>query len=248
MTDIVYEHPLNEKVRTYLRIEHLFTQLRHLMTLENEWQQQGFFSNLFALSDILDRNDIRPDLIKDLERCETSLVAWSKHPSVSDTKLQSLLQQAVQLQSELLRGSKFGGSLKEDKFLGPLRQRFNVSGGACYFDLPQLQYWFHQHDELRQAAVANWLSQLLLLEQTIEFVMRFARERGYFAQQTAVNGFYQNNTEQYELLRIKYPADAGVYPTVSGNKYRYAIRFMQLTDGNDRSAAEKAIPFALACC
>ncbi|MDX3772534.1 cell division protein ZapD [Chromatiaceae bacterium AAb-1] len=248
MTDIVYEHPLNEKVRTYLRIEHLFAQIEQLLSLDTEWQQQAFFSSLFALTEILDRNDIRPDLIKDVERCETALVAWSKHPSVSDSKLQSLLQQAVRLQSELLRGTKFGSSLKEDKFLSPVRQRFNMAGGTCYFDLPQLQYWFNQPMALRQEAVQQWLAQITLAEQAIRFVLRFARERGHFSPLVAENGFYQNNTEQYELLRIKYQHSEAVYPMVSGNKYRYAIRFMQLNDDNGRSASSKAIVFQLACC
>ena len=117
MTELIYEHPLNEKLRTYLRLEQLLSQLQNLKALDSEWQQQAFFSTLFALIEVLDRNDIRPDLIKDCERCETALVAWANHPSVSDDKLKPVLQQAVRLQSELLRSSKFVGNLKEDKFL-----------------------------------------------------------------------------------------------------------------------------------
>lgn len=248
MTELLYEHPLNEKLRTYLKLEYLLNQLQSLRALQSEWQQQAFFNVLFDLIEVLDRNDIRPDLIKDCERCESALVAWANHPSVSDDKLKPVLQQAVRLQSELLRSGKFVGRLKEDKFLAPLRQRFAIPGGTCYFDVPQLQYWFNLPQTERTAMANNWCNEFSLLQQAISFVLGFCREKGQFTSLTAENGFYQHNTDQHELLRIRYPLDAGVYPTVSGNKYRYAIRFMQLCDENGRSSSEKSISFQLACC
>lgn len=248
MTELIYEHPLNEKVRTYLRVEHLFNQLQQLLSLDSEWQQQAFFNNLFNLIEILDRNDIRPDLIKDVERCEAALVAWSSHPSVSDNKLQTMLQQAVKLQSDLLRSTKFIASIKQDPFLAPLRQRFSIPGGSCYFDMPQLQYWLHLELSYRQKMAKSWYQQLSLVQQAIDFVLSFIRERGHFEALTADNGFYQSNTDKYELLRLSYPINAGVYPTISGNKYRYAIRFMQLCDQSGRSNSSDNQAFKLACC
>ncbi len=128
MTSIIYEHPLNEKVRTYLRVEYLFQQVTKLLPLETEWQQQGFFNSLFSLIEVLERNDVRPDLFKDVERCESALVNWSRHPSISDEMLQSMLQKAVRLQSDLLSCGKFATSLKEDKFLAPTAAALFYSG------------------------------------------------------------------------------------------------------------------------
>lgn len=248
MSTIIYEHPLNEKIRTYLRVEHLFNQLSKTLALEDDVQQAAFFTDLFALIEVLDRNDIRQDLLKDIERCETALVAWSRHPSVSDSKLQTLLQQAVRLQSELLKNGRCVNSLKEDNFLAPLRQRFFIPGGTCYFDLPQLQYWFNLPLPERTTAAQYWFEQIALIKDAVAFAMTFIRERNVFSELTAARGFYQNNTEQFELLRIAYSIETAVYPTVSGNKHRYAIRFMQLSDNSSRSACERDIPFALACC
>lgn len=246
--EIIYEHPLNEKIRTYLRIEHLFTQINALQTHTDNTLQLSFFSTFFALIDALDRNDIRPDLIKDLERCESQLVAWSNHPSVSGAKLQQTLQQVLRLQSELLRGGKLINNLKDDKFLAPLRQRFALPGGCCYFDAPQLQYWLALSPEEQQTQLKDWLAQLALTEQSVHFVLRFIRERGQFSDEKATKGFYQQNAEQFELLRIKYTNQCDSFPTVSGNRYRYAIRFMQLSEQAGRSASCEDIPFQLACC
>lgn len=248
MSDIIYEHPLNEKIRTYLRLEFLLQQVQCLLTLADESQQQSFFTSLFALIEVMDRNDVRPDLIKDMERCESQLVLWSQHPSVSDSKLQTLLQAAVRMQSELLRSGKLLAGLKDDNFLAPLRQRFSFPGGCCYFDMPQLQYWFHLPMAERQTQAQGWLGQVELASQAISYVLNFIRERSQFQSVVADNGFYQQNAEQYEMLRIKYQAYQGIYPTVSGNKYRYAIRFMQLDADSARSAAATSQEFQLACC
>ena len=246
--EIVYEHPLNTKIRTYLRIEHLFTQLSGLRATQDEALQLSFFSTLFSLLDVLDRTDIKPDQLKDLERCESQLVQWSRHPAVSDQKLQPLLQQALHYQTDLLRCGKLAVPLKDDKFLGPLRQRFFIPGGTCYFDLPQLHFWYTQPLETRQKSAQDWIGQLQLVERAIGFVLTFIRERGQFQPLVAENGFFQSNTEQFELLRIRYNTDSGVYPTVSGNKYRFAIRFMQLCDETGRNNCEKDVSFALASC
>lgn len=246
--EIVYEHPLNTKIRTYLRIEHLFIQLSALRHCAGEAQQLSFFSTLFNLLDVLERTDIKPDLLKDLERCESQLVQWSRHPAVSDQKLQPLLKQALHYQTSLIRCGKLAVPLKDDKFLAPIRQRFALPGGYCFFDVPQLQYWLKLPAEQQLQQIDDWLSQLALTEQTLAFVLNFIRQRGEFTELQAENGFYQQNAEQYELLRIKYSQDCCSFPTVSGNRYRYAIRFMQLSEQDGRSACCDDIAFQLACC
>lgn len=248
MAELLYEHPLNEKLRTYLKLEYLLNQLAELTQLDSEPQQLAFFNILFDLIEVLDRNDIRPDLIKDCERCEAALVAWANHPSVADDKLSKVLQQAVRLQAELLKSGKFIGNLKDDKFLSPLRQRFAMAGGTCYFDVPQLQYWLSMPLTQRQQDVRRWCAEFALLQNALGFVLNFCREKGQFSEVAAENGFYQSNTEQHQLLRIRYTPADGVYPTVSGNKYRYAIRFMQLCDESGRSNCDKTVHFKLACC
>ena len=76
MNLVIYEHPLNEKLRTFMRVEHLFVQINGCKSFQHESQYSSFFGSLFALIDLLERNDIRAELGKDLERNEQSLVKW----------------------------------------------------------------------------------------------------------------------------------------------------------------------------
>ena len=248
MSLTIYEHPLSEKLRTYMRIEHLFHQLNVNRSLNQEMQYIPFFDGLFSLLDVLDRNDIRNDLVKDLEKNEKRLVQWSQHPEVCDTALQSTLQKVIQLQSDLMSVSRCIGELKDDTFLSGVKQRFSIPGGHCAFDLPHLHFWLSSNETLRNEKISQWFSLIAPFNEAITIVLTLAREQSQFTPLEAEQGFYQGNTEDFEFLRIKYQPEDGIFPTVSGNKYRYAIRFMRLCDEQGKANVDTPVLFQLACC
>ncbi|WP_286049593.1 hypothetical protein [Rheinheimera sp. KL1] len=47
MTSIIYEHPLNEKVRTYLRVEYLFQQVTNCCHSKLNGSSKGFLTHYF---------------------------------------------------------------------------------------------------------------------------------------------------------------------------------------------------------
>jgi len=154
------------------------------------------------------------------------------------------------LKQKLKTDRRFGSALKEDKLLSAIRQRFAIPGGACSFDLPNLHFWLQQPLEQRLAEIAQWLETLALLDDAIAVSLSFIRERGQFVNVVADNGFYQGAAEdKNELIRVKCSVDEGYYPTLSGNKYRYALRFMLFSPQEGQSGAvESSIQFRLAAC
>lgn len=250
MTHAVYEFPLNEKVRAYLRLEQLFKQLKQVEAAREDWQYMNFFDALFTLLDLLERLDIRNDVLKDIEVHEKNLVHWSQHPKIDTDALQAALQKILRLREKIKNSKKVGTSLKEDKFLASIRQRFSIPGGTCSFDLPNLYYWLKQPLETTQKQAKEWLGELTLISDAIDITLSFLRERGRFAEITAPTGFYQGVAEdKIELIRIYSATDKGYYPILSGNKYRYAIRFMLFNQGeNGSSAVEGKVEFKLASC
>lgn len=250
MSQAVFEFPLNEKVRTYLRLEQLFLQLNQCAKADQDWQFMGFFEALFTLLDLLERLDIRNDVLKDIEVHEKNLVYWSQHPQIDTEALQAALQQILRMRDQLKHSKKVGASLKEDKFLASIRQRFSIPGGTCSFDLPNLHYWIKQPLELIRKDIDGWLQELQLISEAITITLSFLRERGRFTAMTAENGFFQGVADdKNELIRVQTAVDKGYYPVLSGNKYRYAIRFMLFTvNESGSSAAAETIQFDLASC
>lgn len=248
MTSILYEHPLNERIRNYLKIEQLFTQSTDALRQSMVMSHNLFFPSLFSIIDNLDRGDIRGDLIKDLEKLEQSLVIWSRIPDVDDKLITSNLNKTTTLSSQLKKAYPAWLILKNDKFLMTLKQRFSIQGGSSLFDLPQLQHWLNQTSEVINNECQQWLSHLQQIDEAITLILTFIRQQAHFETIESESGFYQDNGEGLKLLRIKVSKNTDRYPTVSGNRYRYSIRFMSPCAENGRKYSKQAISFQLARC
>ncbi len=250
MGNTVYEFPLNEKVRTYLRLEQLFKQLDYAQNCSEDWQFINFFDCFFTLLDLLERLDIRTDILKDIEAHKKNLAHWSKHPKIDQDALSQAMNKIVELQNQLKNSNKIGSKLKDDRFLSSIRQRFSIPGATCSFDLPNLHFWLKQPEEKVQGDIKRWISEFSLIHQAIDITLSFLRERGRFENIVAAKGFYQGVADdKNDLIRIHCACDGNYYPTLSGNKYRYAIRFMFFEpDESGKVAVDHDAEFRLACC
>jgi len=248
MVSVLYEHPLNERIRNYLKLEQLFMHAKncHIEEIKNNYQV--FFNALFSILDTLDRNDIRGELIKDLERLEHLLVAWSKSPEINSAALDDSLQQVISFIC-VLRGNVMPWNvLRNDKLLASIKQRFAIQGGSSTFDLPQLQFWINQQNSVIHSHITSWLDSLSTLANAINMVLKFLRQKSEFSPIETDSGFYQDNGEGLMLLRIKLPSEANYFPTVSGNKFRYSIRFMVPCEQSGSKYSNQATKFELAKC
>ena len=80
----------------------------------------------------------------------------------------------------------------------------------------------------------------------LSLVLDLIRNSAPFRKQTSLNGFYQDNGEDADLLRLQLPLDSQLYPQISGHKSRFAIRFMPLDSENGQ--VPERLDFELACC
>tara|TARA_R110000744_G_scaffold50166_3_gene108657 strand:+ start:235 stop:984 length:750 start_codon:yes stop_codon:yes gene_type:complete len=248
MTAILYEHPLNERIRNYLKLEQLFAQASDCLHYNIVTSHSVFFNALFAILDTLERNDIRGDLIKDLEKLEQNLVIWSQNPDIDSAVLEENLTKTVGLSSQLKVPSAQWLQLKADKFLTGLKQRFAIQGGSSHFDLPQLQFWLNQASSEVEAQCRYWLSLLAQINAALALNLKFLRQRAAFEEVVTDSGFYQDNGEGLILIRIKVANNLPFYPTISGNRFRYSIRFMMPCSETGRKYSKQATTFQLARC
>lgn len=238
-----YEFPLNEKSRTYLRFDSLFGLLRSYASVANAGETIIFFKTLFDFLELAERCDIRTDLMKDLEKQRQKLALLQQIPDVDTDKLSSVLQQAAELVQALPRAPRAASCFKEDRFLGAIRQRFTIPGGLCPFDVPILHHWLALPIATRVAQVDTWLQELDILMRGTDLLLDLWRGQGHAQAVIARSGFYQATAENNDLVRVDVEVDTGHYPTLSGHKTRFAIRFLPLGELETGD-----IPFTLTCC
>lgn len=245
-THILFEHPLNEKMRTWLRVEFLLQQLSVHLPLSDHADALHFFRNVGDLLDVFERGDTRTELLKELERQQRKLQAWSDVPGVDLSRIEAVRQQLKASGSVLMSAPRIGQQLREDRLIGLVRQRLSIPGGCCSFDLPTLHMWLHLPQEQRDAQIAVWLDSLTPLTQTLTLILDLIRNAAPFRRQTSLNGFYQDNGDDADLLRLQLSLEDQLYPQISGHKSRFAIRFMPLD--SEHGVVPERLDFELACC
>jgi len=245
-TTILFEHPLNEKMRTWLRIEFLLQQLQTCRHISDHTSALTFFRNVADLLDVFERGELRTDILKELERQQQKLRAWAEVPGVDMELVNQLRDKLKRNATTLMAAPRMGQLLREDRLIGLVRQRLSIPGGCCSFDLPTLHIWLHVDQAQRDQQVASWLESLDPLRNALIQILDLIRQSGIFRHQTSLNGFFQDNAEGSDLLRLQLTLEDSLYPQVSGHKTRYAIRFLPLD--SERGDVPARLDFELACC
>jgi len=240
---IIYEYPLTEKIRCYLRIEHLSDQLLGYKAIDKPELFKPFFGLLFALSEQFDRGELKKELIKDLEQNKASLNQWRTDKNIDQVQLEKLLQKIDSFKFSQAQSNKAHTIIGQDPLLNQIKNKSALLGGGSPFDTPLLHYWNHLPDQRRLEDIERWLSPFAQTIAAIRLLLQLTRESSIYQECTAVEGFYQNSCEQLQLLRIKVPTHQDYYPTISGYKNRYAVRFQSW---NEQPIQD--VDFLLSCC
>src|SRR5882762_2750118 len=79
---LVYEQPLNERMRTFLRLDFLYAQALYHTELPNAWGSRAAVGSFLEILAITTRGDLRGDVIKELERQIQTLGEYQTKPGV----------------------------------------------------------------------------------------------------------------------------------------------------------------------
>jgi cell division protein ZapD len=249
---IIYEQPLNERIRNFLRLEHLFQQAFYTLRGYSVWDSRATITGLIDILDILSRSDLKTELLKELERHQAALAKLKDIPGVDREQLESILAQLNSAQNELhdVQG-QLGQGLREHELLASLRQRSTVAGGSCHFDLPAYHYWLQQPPEDRINILESWFEELTPVSRPITLMLGIIRESTTFQDMTAEKGFYQQSLDNHspvQLIRVALGHTSPYFAEISGGKHRFSVRFMRPQDEERPVQSQDDIQFKLACC
>jgi cell division protein ZapD len=251
-TPILYEQPLNERMRIFLRLEHLFSQVSHFKNNLSVWDSHASVSALIEILTILDRSDIRSEVLKELDRHLNGLSRLLDTPEVDRRKLEDILTElSIQSQKIQQLPSKLSSEIRDNDLLNSVRQRTLITGGTCGFDIPAYHYWLNQPLLVKAECLSRWLCEINPLKNSIDFLLMLTRNSAFFEVQTATAGFFQRALDTQtpcQLLRIALPPESNVYPEVSGNKHRINVRFLSYTEFSRPRQVAHNIDFEMSCC
>lgn len=252
-TVIIFEQPLNERIRTFMRVEELYNRCIYSMEQDNAWNSHFALSTLIELIGLTARGDLKRELIKEVKRQLTTLEQLSNIPSLDKNKLSVLVKDLTELIDQLdVQKGQILGHLKDNEFINSIKQRATIPGGTCDFDLPAYHYWLTQPATERNAVINSWLEPFKIIHRTVTQCLELIRDSAEVHDQTAANGFYQRNldpNQPNQLVRVFIEKEHQCFPEISAGKHRFSIRFLTQADPNQLPMqVNKDISFRLACC
>ena len=248
---ITYEYPLNERIRTLLRLEDLYDRVSFFLGVEDANGHHACLTGMFEILEVASRADLKSDLLQELDRQKTFLEALRTNPAISEDKLNSVLREIEVAFANLHATSgKTGQSLRENEWLMAIKQRVGIPGGTSEFDLPSLHHWLHHPAARRRADLESWLKPLLPVHAALSIVLRVLRESGRTVSLIAFQGVYQQTPAERpaQMLRLFLEDELGCVPEISANKYALNVRFL-LPEGVQKTRVfEHDVPFELSFC
>lgn len=249
---ILYEHPLNERIRTLMRLEDLFARASFFAGREDAPDHHAALLSLFEITDVAARADLKTDLLQELERQKQVLGPLRSNPQIDQQTLSTLLAEIDQVNAGLLaQAGKVGMHLRENEWLMAIKQRAAIPGGVCEFDLPAYHHWLNKSAPARQQDLVGWIEPFAPIRTGSTIVLRLLRENSRVSRHTASRGVFQlmlTTTKVAQLLRLTLEQNHPFVPEISANKYALNIRFIGVSGMDRGNVVDQDIEFELMFC
>jgi cell division protein ZapD len=248
---ISYEFPINEKVRTLLRLEKLFARVTFHTERESCLEHHAALLTVFEILEVASRADLKSELLQELERQKRALSSLHNNPAIAEGALDAILAEIDQASNNLFAMTgKIGQQLRENEWLMGIKQRAVMPGGTCEFDLPSLHYWQQQDARLRSNDLRNWLAPFMPIYAGLKIILKLLRENSKVLNVVARQGIFQQmqGGRIAQILRVRLDRQLACIPEVSANKYAINIRFIAANFAAKSTLFERDVPFELTFC
>jgi cell division protein ZapD len=250
---IFYEQPLNERTRTFMRLEYLFRQAGHHLDSDTEWDSRATMNCILEIVDIFGNTNLKSEVIKELDRHSSNLKRLDQNPAVDRSQLATLLDRInTRIEGMHCIDGQIASELKSSEFLTSIRQRSAIPGGTCDFDLPAFHYWLQQAPEQRKQDLVRWLGSFDSIGQSIQLILSMTRDSTPLKSALAERGVYQRTLDSSlpcQLIRIALPGNLPIFAELSGGRHRFTARFLQFSTAEERARqTDQDVEFKLACC
>lgn len=236
-----------------MRLENQFAQLQHFAERTSIWDSQTSLMILLEVVNSIEKNDIKNEITKELERNIGILNNLTDAPAVNSCRLQQTLDK---LHTHLYAMQNINGKilrpLREEDLLNAIRQRTQIGSSINYCEIPSFYYWINKPGIYRQQQLHKWFEEIQPISLAISTLLDLSRDSATFDIKIAENGFFQKSLgaqQTCQLVRIEVPADSPYFPETSGSKHRISVRFLTSENTYQRPIQVASdVEFAMSCC
>jgi cell division protein ZapD len=239
-------------MRLFLRLEQLFRQARHFAQGGAVWDCRAVVATLNEIVALLSRNDIKSEMLKELDRLGGALGKMQGNQHINQEALTSVLSQLDSAGQRLYGHSgRFGFQVMENELFKAVAQRTAIPAGTCSFDVPAYHFWLERDAGRRRDEAAEWLDSFRPVQEGIALILGLLRDSAAGIWETAHGGFFQknlDNAQAVQLLRVAVPVELPYFAEISGGKHRFTVRFLTGQPNERPVQCSEDVPFQLTAC
>ena len=248
----VYELPLNERLRTFMRIEFLYARLKYFSSdLQNSWETRTVIHTLLEIYSILSRTDVRREVLADLDRYIMQMQRYQSIPGADSNLVTNILEDLELIKHEVINiGTDYLSRLRKDEFIASLLHRHTLPGGKAEFDLPKYKFFLEGNKTIVGKKINAWIDIIRPLSEGIDKLMWIIRESSEPIATVAVGGQYNHQIErrtQISLVRI-FLKNKKIFPEISGGRHLIAVRFFENIGEDNYQQYQDNVDFKISLC
>ena len=248
----IYELPLNERLRTFMRIEFLYSRLKYFSSnLDDNWQTRTVIHTLLEIYSILSRTDVRREVLADLDRYIMQMQRFQSAPDADNNMVNDVLEDLDSIKDQVVDvGTDYLLKLREDEFIASLLHRHTLPGGKAEFDMPKYKFFLESNKKNVVLQINSWIDVMRPICEGIDKLMWIIRESNEPIATVAVGGQYNHQIErrtQISLVRI-ITNDSNIYPEISGGRHLIAVRFFNQNRDGEYLQFEDNVEFKISLC
>ena len=251
---VVYEFPLTERFRLFLRLHALFQRFSHHLENPSPFASQVALETLFDIALLLKGNDLRQELLEEIARLKRALRAFFKPlegEGESYEALKSTYEKTAQLEQTLLKLRRISLPELEEGWLAEFNYRRHLPAATLSFDLPAFYRWLMLSPERRQHDLRCWLAPARPIAEALDHVLSLLRESQEPRRRLARRGLFQEPLaavrDRCRLVRILVDPKFDGFLEILANRSRLMGRFLRAR-GGEVVQVEENIPFWLTLC
>jgi len=230
----VYQQPLNEKIRLFMRLSYLIKRFNHHLEDPTPTNCQAAIMVLLELYNLSSRLDVKNAALHVLDIQMQAVRQVEGMPGVDSTRANRILEKLEEKSKRLysFRG-QLGQQLKAHNFLNILKQRASIAGGINDLDVPLFNYWLNKDDKARVKDLRDWGRPYEIAFEAIELLMDLIYQGKDESEAVAEGGFFQATLSpgvDYQIFSIEIDDDEKLYPEISAGKQRFSIRFVDASN------------------
>ena len=252
MSEHIYELPLNERLRTFMRVEFLYKRLQYSLENDDTWAIRSSVNTLLEIYSILSRTDVRREVLFDLDRYIFQMTKYQGSSMVNKEKAKEINLQLENLKNDVDQvGTGYLSQIRDIEFVDSLLHRHTLPGGRAEFDMPKYKFWLDSGPTRTRSDLRKWVGVIKPVCDSIEEILWLLRESSEAISTVAISGLYNHQIEknsQISLVRI-FLSKNNVFPEISGGKHLISIRFLNWSKTDEKTIQDnKNIRFKISLC